>query len=142
MTASRGKILSNSILFFFNLLFRCPECREVCHVSAENAAENFMIKALSVAVDPVEYQHRLTEMKVEKESWSTMYPIFYYNSTMFPGERLNLHLFEPRYKLMMQRVVNGPRSFAYVANFHNYEASVGDVALVAELKDTQFLAGE
>ncbi|CAN0440115.1 unnamed protein product [Ectocarpus fasciculatus] len=29
---------------------------------------------------------------------------------MFPGETLQLHLFEPRYKLMMKRVVNTSRS--------------------------------
>ena len=31
------------------------------------------------------------------------------NVPMFPGETLNLHLFEPRYKLMMQRVVGTSR---------------------------------
>jgi hypothetical protein len=53
----------------------------------------------------------------------------------------NLHLFEPRYRLMMQRVVNSTRAFAYVPNFSTYHANVGDVALVANIKEVDFLAG-
>lgn len=40
----------------------------------------------------------------------------------------------------MQRVVNSTRSFAYVANFNQYRASVGDVALVAVLEEVEFMA--
>eukprot|EP01035_Chromulina_nebulosa_P008718 gene8718-11803_t len=119
---------------------RCPTCREVCHITAENAAENIMIKSLAVAVDPDGYAARLAEALPEKESWTNLYPIFYYNNTMFPGGRLNLHLFEPRYKLMMQRIIDSTRAFAYVPNFNTYLAQIGDVALVAELKDAEFLA--
>jgi hypothetical protein len=53
------------------------------------------------------------------------------------GGRLDLHLFEQRYRLMMQRVVNSTRSFAYVPSFnqYNFNATVGDVALVAVLEE-------
>lgn len=120
---------------------KCPSCREVCHVTAENAAENIMIKNIAIALDPNMYTLRLAEAEAEKSSWSAIYPIFYYNETLFPGCILNLHLFEPRYKLMMQRVVNNSRSFAYVPNFRSYHAQVGDVALIAELKNAEFLPG-
>lgn len=123
------------------LKFSCPTCREVCHVTAENAAENVVIKALALTFDPDGYALRLAETMPEKVSWNALYPIFYYNATMFPGSRLNLHLFEPRYKLMMQRIVNSTRSFAYVPNFTNYNARVGEIALVAELKEVEFLPG-
>lgn len=135
-----------TLMLLFNcnvliLFISCPTCREVCHITAENAAENIMIKSLAVAVDPDGYAARLAEALPEKESWTNLYPIFYYNNTMFPGGRLNLHLFEPRYKLMMQRIVDSSRAFAYVPNFNTYLAQIGDVALVAELKDAEFLAG-
>lgn len=58
---------------------------------------------------------------------------------MFPSGNLSLHLFEPRYKLMMQRIVNTTRSFAYVPNLDTYQASVGDVAMRAVLKEVEFL---
>ena len=100
-----------------------------------------MIKSLAVAVDPDGYAARVAETLAEKESWTNLYPIFYYNNTMFPGSRLSLHLFEPRYKLMMQRIIDSTRAFAYVPNFNTYNAQIGDIALVAELKDAEFLAG-
>ncbi len=120
---------------------KCPTCREICHVSAENAAENIMIKTLALAINSDVYSARLIELQAEKETWNTFYPCFYYNSTMFPGSKLALHLFEPRYKTMMQRVVNSSRKFAFVPNFTNYHASVGDIALVADLKDVEFFSG-
>lgn len=43
---------------------------------------------------------------------------------------------------MMQRIVNTSRSFAYVPNFTNYVAELGDIALVAELKEVEFHPGK
>jgi Zinc finger, C3HC4 type (RING finger) len=119
---------------------KCPQCRAVCHVVAEDAEENIMLKALSIATNPSEYQSRLAEAEIEKSSWTKLLPIFYYNDCLYPGSTLGLHLFEPRYRLMMQRVVNTTRSFAYVPNFANYRADVGDVALIAQLVECEFLA--
>jgi len=119
---------------------KCPQCRAVCHMSAEDAQENIMIKDLAMHTNSVEYAARLLESEVEKKTWSTLLPIFYYNETLFPGGRLDLHLFEPRYRVMMQRVVSSTRSFAYVPNFHQYSASIGDIALVALLEEVEFMA--
>jgi Lon protease-like protein len=60
---------------------------------------------------------------------------------LFPQGNLSLHLFEPRYKLMMQRIVNTSRTFAYVPNLDTYDTQVGDVALRANLKEVEFLPG-
>ena len=99
-----------------------------------------MIKGIAVATNPELYRARLQETEEEKSSWSTVYPVFYYNSVMFPGSKLSLHLFEPRYKIMMQRVVDSTKSFAYVPNYSAYQADVGDIALVAKLKEVEFLS--
>jgi hypothetical protein len=121
---------------------RCPSCREICHIAPETAAENVMVKGLAMTLDSQGYRLRLEETAAEKESWSTILPIFFYNSAMFPGSTLSLHLFEPRYKVMMQRVVNGSKSFAYVPNFSSYQANSGDIALIAKLKEVEFLPGK
>ncbi|CAN0413694.1 unnamed protein product [Hapterophycus canaliculatus] len=52
---------------------------------------------------------RLKEVQADREKFMAVLPVFYYNVPMFPGETLQLHLFEPRYKLMMKRVVNTSR---------------------------------
>lgn len=84
---------------------------------------------------------RLQEAQLQKESWTALYPVFYYNSAMFPGSRLSLHLFEPRYRQMMTRIVNTTQAFAYVPNFTNYQAQENDVALIAKLQDVTMLPG-
>lgn len=118
---------------------KCPTCRAICHVNAEDANENQMLKNLSRTLYPNLYAERLKDAEKEKESWSSSLPIFYYNDVLIPGATLSLHLFEPRYKLMMQRIVNAGRSFAYVPNFENYCASVGDVALIASISECTFM---
>lgn len=119
---------------------KCPSCRSVCHVMAEDAPENLMLKELAMTLNRDAYAMRLAECEAEKASWSTLLPIFYYNDCLFPGSRLSLHLFEPRYRVMMQRVVNTSRSFAYVPNFTDYRANIGDPALVAQLEEVEFMA--
>ena len=42
-------------------------------------------------------------------------PLFPLNLVAFPDETLNLHIFEPRYKQMMQDILNGDRTFGVVA---------------------------
>jgi hypothetical protein len=120
---------------------KCPSCRSVCHVSAEDAPVNIMIQNMCLLVNSTLYNTRLQESATEKESWNTVLPIFYYNQALFPGCKLSLHLFEPRYKIMMQRIINTTRAFAYVPNYTTYSANRGDIALVAKLEDAEFLPG-
>jgi Lon protease-like protein len=100
-----------------------------------------MLKNLCLTFFPQEYEAREVESQAEKASWSTLLPIFYYNDCQFPGYVLRLHLFEPRYKTMMQRIVNTTRCFAYVPNFDNYRANIGDVALIARITECEFMPG-
>lgn len=120
---------------------KCPSCRAICHVSPETAEENVMIKTMAMTLNPDGYAARVIEIAAEKADWSKVYPIFYYNEPLYPGSNLSLHLFEPRYRIMMQRVSQTTRSFAYVPNFVNYHATVGDIALLAQVHELQFLAG-
>lgn len=117
---------------------KCATCRAVCHISPEIANENVMLRDLAMALDSTQYLARVQETSAIKDTWKATYPIFFYNEVLFPGDALNLHLFEPRYKLMMKRIVEGSRSFAYVCP--SGEDIVGDVALVARLDEAEFLA--
>eukprot|EP00904_Undaria_pinnatifida_P005291 jgi/Undpi1/1892/HiC_scaffold_12.g05279.m1 len=72
--------------------------------NAEDQPEDVMIANIARTCFPELYASRLREVEAEQDTFMAVLPIFYYNVPMFPGETLNLHLFEPRYKLMMQRV--------------------------------------
>ena len=109
-------------------------------MAPETAEVSTMIKTLALAVAPEEYSARLAEAEAEKTTWAALLPIFYYNDCLFSGAKLDLHLFEPRYRIMMRRVVEANRRFAYVCCFEAFAAKVGDVALVAEVRECEFLA--
>jgi hypothetical protein len=72
---------------------KCPQCRAVCHITAEIAEENIMIKTLAMNFDPTEYASRLLESETEKKSWSALLPIFYYNETLFPGIYVMIYMY-------------------------------------------------
>jgi len=70
-------------------------------------------------------------------------PLFPLNTVLFPGVPLPLHVFEERYRILLQELVEGtgPRRFGVVALRHGLEAgeefdrsSLHDVGCVAELR--------
>jgi hypothetical protein len=71
--------------------------KAVCHITAEVAEENIMIKTLAMNFDPTEYASRLLESETEKKSWSALLPIFYYNETLFPGIYRMIHMYRYSY---------------------------------------------
>lgn len=65
-----------------------------------------MIAQLVEAAYPELLKRRMRETQAEKASFQLCLPAFFYNVPMFPGETLSLHFFEPRYKIMMQRIIS------------------------------------
>lgn len=68
-----------------------------------------MIAQIAKAVFPELLERRMRETEAEKEKFELCLPAFCYNVPKFPGETLSLHLFEPRYKLMMKRIIDTSR---------------------------------
>jgi len=66
-------------------------------------------------------------------------PIFFYNNVLFPGSLLHLHLFEQRYRHMINRCISSNRKFIYLPNFSDYKASEGDLGLMAHVDECEFL---
>ena len=118
---------------------QCPSCRAVCHLNVETAPENIMIKNLALKLNPDLYKKRAEESAAElAEHKDSNYPVFFYMECLFPGTRLQLHLFEPRYKLMMQRIVNASRTFAY-APYPEQQCREGNIVLIFHLEECEFL---
>jgi Lon protease-like protein len=72
-------------------------------------------------------------------------PLFPLNTVLFPGMVLPLHIFEDRYKLLMQRILEGDRRFGALLIRDGYEVgpvaepyevgTVAEVTAVARLED-------
>jgi Lon protease-like protein len=118
---------------------KCPECRAPCHINLDQH-ENVLLAGIASRLWPDVYEARLRECKAIEESWSLQLPIFFYNEIMLPGEILRLHLFEPRYRLMMKRIMASSRRFAYVPRVGGHMTSRGDIALIAEITECEFLS--
>eukprot|EP00954_Amorphochlora_amoebiformis_P028486 1391741-Amorphochlora_amoeboformis.AAC.1 len=56
------------------------------------------------------------------------------------GCLLHLHLFEQRYRHMINRCVSSNRQFLYLPNFSDYKATAGDVGLLAYVDECEFLS--
>ena len=105
----------------------CPTCRRVLpvHSSATDLASSLSLSKLLAAVFSDEYAARQAEDASEAqaeedapaasvgdgagESEDEM-PIFYLDC-MLPRQRLQLNIFEPRYRLMVRRCLDGSRRF-------------------------------
>ncbi|CAN0483860.1 unnamed protein product, partial [Laminaria digitata] len=68
-----------------------------------------MIADIAKSLFPELLERRMRETAAEKRKFELCLPAFFYNQPMFPGETLWLHFFEPRYKLMMKRIIDTSR---------------------------------
>lgn len=109
-------------------------------MSAELANENTIIASIASTLFATEYQARLDETEEALAAAGVELPVFFYNDAKLPGGMIELCLFEPRYRTMMQRIVSGDRRFCYLPNFTDYSAGLGDVGLVAELVESENLS--
>lgn len=60
-------------------------------------------------------------------------PIFPLNIVVYPGERLNLHIFEPRYKQLIKECIESKKSFGIPAVLNNKIAEMGTLMEVKEV---------
>ncbi len=61
-----------------------------------------------------EFEVRQKEAKDEKEQDLANLPLFLLNVVAFPGQPFPLHIFEPRYRLMLRRCLEGQRRYIYM----------------------------
>eukprot|EP00752_Nemacystus_decipiens_P001802 g1741.t1 len=107
-----------------------------------------MIAQIAKALFPELLERRLRETEAEKAKFELCLPAFFYNVPVFPGQTLCLHFFEPRYKLMMRRIIDTSRRFAYVLPVPSCSTTNSNsgpkrrIALVANVCEAEFLSDD
>jgi len=100
----------------------CPMCRHPIAmrdpvVEPEDAK---LSEAVHRLVAPEEYQARIAQMKAKIEELRAAarmnLPIFFMPPCPQVGEVIGLHLFEPRYKLLIRRAMEGNAQFVYAGS--------------------------
>lgn len=98
---------------------KCPMCRVVLHM--EDPALLPVSKILRDAIQhcfPDEYEDRRKEVDADApsaENAMNRLPLFPLNAVVFPMQRFPMHIFEPRYRLMLRRIMRGSRKFGLIA---------------------------
>lgn len=100
---------------------KCPMCRTVLHVRRELPV-SVVLKNLLERSFPEDYAARREEELVVAAAAAEQaaMPLFVM-SLILPGEKMALNIFEPRYRLMVRRVMEGSRRFGMAALNRTHE---------------------
>lgn len=97
----------------------CPMCRTVLHLEDPSSlpVTNVLRNAIQ-RLFPDEYENRRKEFEADApsaENAMSRLPLFPLNAVVFPMQRFPMHIFEPRYRLMLRRLMHGSRKFGLIA---------------------------
>jgi Lon protease-like protein len=114
----------------------CPFCRRDLHVatSLQNQCGNVILNSLLNGLCPDLVTSRTAAVKAEEQAGDEVLntPLFICTLAM-PAMPTFLHVFEPRYRLMMRRVLEGNRQFGMVM-YNRTSSSQGELGSVPFLE--------
>jgi len=118
----------------------CPLCRSTMHYNKEHPV-NVTIQDILQKFFADEYNSRSEELKEVALQTEDQMPLFLLNTVAFPGVPFPMHIFEPRYRLMLRRCMEGHKRFGLVGCKKN---SVGEwipcnVGTCLHIRDTKLL---
>lgn len=92
----------------------CAMCRTVIHLSHPLPITR-VLHATIARLLPAIYAARAAESREQQLQHSTgRLPLFPLSMVVFPRQKFVLHIFEPRYRLMLRRVLAGSRRFGLI----------------------------
>ena len=107
----------------------CPFCRRGLHVPAslQNQSSNVILNSLLNGLCPDLVSARADALKAEEQAGDNVLNVPLFICTLsLPSMLTFLHVFEPRYRLMMRRVIEGSRQFGMVM-YNRTHAPQGDL---------------
>ncbi|KAF2828394.1 ATP-dependent protease-like protein [Ophiobolus disseminans] len=114
----------------------CPFCRRNLHVPAslEHQSGNAILNSLLNGLCPELVTARAAALKAEEQAGDNVLntPLFICTLSL-PAMPTFLHVFEPRYRLMMRRVIEGNKQFGMVM-YNRTSAAQGDLGPVPFLE--------
>eukprot|EP01080_Neovahlkampfia_damariscottae_P000983 gene983-9890_t len=112
---------------------KCPLCRSPIHCRPEVHSVTYVINDLIQKYKPEEYLERKKEYEDSKKMTTSNVPFFCLDYILFPSSKLPLHVFEPKYRLMIRRCMEGSRSFGMVPIIDGKLADVGTIAKIESI---------
>lgn len=107
----------------------CPFCRRGLHVPAslQNQSSNTILNSLLNGLCPDLVTARAAALRAEEQAGDNTFNVPLFICTLsLPAMPTFLHVFEPRYRLMMRRVIEGNKQFGMVM-YNRTHAPQGDL---------------
>lgn len=114
----------------------CPFCRRKLHVPAslEHQSGNVILNSLLNGLCPELVTARAAALKAEEQAGDNVMTMPLFICTLaLPAMPTFLHVFEPRYRLMMRRVIEGNKQFGMVM-YNRTSAAQGELGSVPFLE--------
>uniref|UniRef100_A0A2P2L1S9 Uncharacterized protein MANES_06G089300 n=1 Tax=Rhizophora mucronata TaxID=61149 RepID=A0A2P2L1S9_RHIMU len=110
---------------------KCPLCRTVLFISPRTCAVSVTLKNIIQKIFPEEYAERKSEHESLTNYGVDLIPLFVMDA-IIPCQKLRLHIFEPRYRLMVRRIMEGNRRMGMVV-IDSTTGSIADFACEVEI---------
>lgn len=114
---------------------KCPLCRTVLFISPRTCAVSVTLNNIIQKIFPEEYAER----KSEHDSLTTLgvdlIPLFVMDAVL-PCQKFPLHIFEPRYRLMVRRIMEGNHRMGMVIT-DPATGSIADIACEVEITECE-----
>ncbi|XP_022736111.1 LON peptidase N-terminal domain and RING finger protein 1-like isoform X3 [Durio zibethinus] len=114
---------------------KCPLCRTVLFISPRTCAISVTLNNIIQKNFPEEYAERKSEHDSLINFGNDLIPLFVMD-VVIPCQRFPLHIFEPRYRLMVRRIMEGNRRMGMVIRDPATD-SIADFACEVEITECE-----
>ncbi|XP_059645524.1 uncharacterized protein LOC132287064 [Cornus florida] len=114
---------------------RCPLCRTVLFISPRTCSISVTLNNIIQKNFPEEYAERKLEHASLMNLGVDLMPLFVMD-VVLPCQRLQLNIFEPRYRLMVRRIMEGNHRMGMVV-IDSTTGSIADVACEVEITECE-----
>ncbi|OWM65264.1 LON peptidase N-terminal domain and RING finger protein 1 isoform X2 [Punica granatum] len=114
---------------------KCPLCRTVLFISPRTSAVNVTLNNIIQKNFPEAYEERKADHQSLTNFGNDKVPLFVMD-VVIPCQKYHLHIFEPRYRLMVRRIMEGNHRMGMVMLDPN-TGSVADFACEVEITECE-----
>ncbi|XVE56888.1 hypothetical protein DITRI_Ditri04bG0046500 [Diplodiscus trichospermus] len=114
---------------------KCPLCRTVLFISPRTCAVSVTLNNIVQKNFPEEYAERKSEHDSLINFGNDLIPLFVMD-VVIPCQKFPLHIFEPRYRLMVRRIMEGNRRMGMVIRDPTTD-SIADFACEVEITECE-----
>ncbi|MQM13938.1 hypothetical protein Taro_046865 [Colocasia esculenta] len=114
---------------------KCPICRTVLFISPRTYPVSVTLKKIIQKSFPEEYDERRAEHQNLTNFGIDIMPLFVMD-VVIPFQKLSLNIFEPRYRLMVRRIMEGNHRMGMVG-VDSATGSIADLACEVEISECE-----